>query len=202
VARHDRHPPILIATSFQALNRALSGRQDTRLCDCAIVILFAGLWLEANLNYLIQHLGKAKEMRAFLGERPGLGDKLAWYYNAYAARTKAASKKEFKRLRVHQKVRARFHGFAKLHRFRNDLSHGVINASAESIPETQQLRTQAKGIVNALFAMAARNGHDISQPTDYYKAIGVTLATAPPNKRLQPAAHGGTLVAPQLKPGR
>jgi hypothetical protein len=91
VSNDSRHPPILIAISWQALNRALSGRADTTLCDCTVVILFAGFYLEADLNDLIQRLGRTREMRASLKKQtPGLGDKLASFYNEYVARVKAS----------------------------------------------------------------------------------------------------------------
>jgi hypothetical protein len=194
VSNHSRHPPILIAISWQALNRALSGRADTKLCDCTVVILFAGFYLEANLNDLIQRLGRTREMQAFLRKQhPGLGDKLAWFYNEYVARVKAVSKDDFKRKGVHRKVRTRFPGFAKLYRFRNDLAHGVVNSSAQSLTEAQRLRTQAKDIVRSLFKVAERRGHVLPQSTDYYRAIGLTGPGTPPNFRLQPAAAGAMM---------
>jgi hypothetical protein len=70
------------------------------------------------------------------------------------------------------------------------LSHGVINPTAESISDAKRLRVQAKNIVRVLYAIAARHGHDIPQPIDYYKAIGLTAPTSPPNIRLQSTASG------------
>lgn len=62
-------------------------------------------------------------MRTFSNPKyPGLQDKLAWYYN------EAANKKDLYRKGVSRRLRRRFPGFAKLYRFRNDLSHGVVNA--------------------------------------------------------------------------
>lgn len=178
MAHSSKHPPILIAISWQALNRALSGRVDTKACDCTVVILFAGFYLEANLNDLIEQLGRTREMRAFLRKRhPGLGDKLAWFYNKYVARVRAVSKDDFRRAGVHRKIRTRFPGFAKLYRFRNDLSHGVVNSSAQSLAEAQRLRSQTKDIVKSLFKIAERRGHVVSQSVDSYKAIGLTGPT-------------------------
>jgi hypothetical protein len=79
-------------------------------------------------------------------------------------------------------------GFAKLYRFRNDLSHGVVNSSAQSLTEAQRLRTQAKDIVRSLFQIAERRGHVLPQSTDYYSAIGLTAPGTPPNIALQPSA--------------
>ena len=187
--KNERHPPILIAASFQALNRAIAGREDTRLCDCTVVILFAGFYVEANLNYIIQCLGKTREMRAFLGGRhPGLGDKLAWDHNEYVARNRAPRKADFKKGRIFRKTRARFPGFAKLYRFRNDLSHGIVNPSAESIVEARRLRELAKQMVRGLYRIANHHGHNIQEPIDYYKAIGLKPPAAPPNT-YQPSAR-------------
>ena len=51
-----RHAPILIATSWQALNRAIDEGAETRICNCIVVILFAGLYVEANLNQIVRRL--------------------------------------------------------------------------------------------------------------------------------------------------
>ena len=77
--------PILIAVSFQALDRAIESVPDRILCDCTVVILFASFFIEANLNDIIEKLQKTTQMRLFLKGRrhPGLRDKLAWFYNEY-----------------------------------------------------------------------------------------------------------------------
>ena len=71
-----RYAPILIATSWQALNRAIKGRQDTSICDCTVVILFAGFYVEANLNYIVEQLRMKQRMESFLKKKkyPGLQD--------------------------------------------------------------------------------------------------------------------------------
>jgi hypothetical protein len=188
--RTDGHAAVLIAISWQALNRALKGDRTTQLCNCTVTILFAGFFVEANLNYLVRRLRRTQSMRAFLGKRhPGLGDKLAWFYNEYGARSKAQNRQDRRWKRVHRNVRSRFPGFAKLYRFRNDLSHGVVNSSARSLSEALRLRKQAKNLVTALFAIAARNGHALPQPVDYWKAIGLPSQATSPNIRLQPTAR-------------
>ena len=129
-----RHAPVLIATSWQALNRAISDGQETRLCNCTIVILFAGFYLEANLNHIFEQLGLESQVTTFLGKPyPGLQDKLAFFYNEFVAKPKAGSLSDLRKRGVNAKVRRRFKGFGKLHRFRNDLSHGVVNSSAHSL---------------------------------------------------------------------
>jgi hypothetical protein len=78
VAKNQRHSPIAI--SWQALHRALAGDPRTQECDSAVVIVFAGFYLEADLNDLIHRLGRENDMRAFLRRRhPGVQDKLAWF---------------------------------------------------------------------------------------------------------------------------
>lgn len=163
---------VLIATSWQALNRAAFGRQDTLLCDCTVVVLFVGFYVEANLNYIIDQLHETPKMRAFLGQPyPGLQDKLAWFYNEYLARRKATTRKAMFQAGAARKVRRRFPGFAALYRFRNDISHGVINRTARSLARSQRLRQQAKDIVNDLFAIAEKAGRSIPRDVNYYDAI-------------------------------
>jgi hypothetical protein len=189
VKKESSHPPILIAISWQALNRALSGDPRTRLCDCTVVILFAGFFVEANLNEIVQRLGRKRDMLAFLQRPyPGLQDKLAWFYNEYVARAKARNRTELYRRGIGRKLRKRFPGFAELYRFRNDLAHGVVNSSAKSLQTTQQVRQHAKDLVQSLFGIAAAHGYALQPSTDYYKAIGLTGRIMPPNIRLQPSA--------------
>ena len=80
-----RHAPILIAASWQALGRALNEGPDTRVCNCTIVVLFAGFYVEANLNHIVRVLKLKRRVSQFMGSQkhPGLGDKLAWFYNDF-----------------------------------------------------------------------------------------------------------------------
>lgn len=184
--KESSHPPILIAISWQALNRALSGDARTQLCDNTVVILFAGFYVEANLNDVVQRLGRKADMLAFLQRPyPGLQDKLAWFYNEYVARSKARNRAELYRRGIPSKLRRRFPGFAELYRFRNDLAHGVVNSSAKSLQTTQRVRQQAKDIVKSLFHIAADHGHVLKPSTDYYKAIGLSAQVALRNARVQ-----------------
>lgn len=168
----SRLAAILIATSWQALNRAIRESPDTLLCNCTVLILFAGFYIEANLNYIIEKLHMTGHMRSFLHQRhPGLQDKLAWFYNRYVTTSKAATRTDLYARGIKQKLRRRFPGFAKLYRFRNDISHGVINRSARSLEEALQLRQRAKDIVNDLFKIAESAGHSIPRATTYHQAI-------------------------------
>lgn len=163
---------ILIATSWQALGRAIRGNTATQICDCTVVTLFASFFIEANLNYIIEKLHMKNQMIAFLNNKPfpGLQDKLGWFYNQYIAKTKAKTKKDLFDKGIESKLKRRYPGFAALYRFRNDLSHGVINHTARSLQKVIELRQQAKDIVDDLFSVAARAGHVIPRVTTYQQA--------------------------------
>ena len=163
---------LLIATSWQALNRAISGNKETLICDCTIVILFAGFFLESNLDYIIEEMKLKSEMKDFLKKKyPGMQDKLSWYYNKFVARAKAKNREQLYSKNIKRKIRKKFPGFANLYRFRNDLSHGVINRSATSLKESLKFRNQAKEIVDELFCIALKNGYEIRRDVSYYEAI-------------------------------
>lgn len=168
-----RHAPILIATSWQALGRALDEGPDTRICNCTVVVLFAGFYVEANLNHVVRVLKLRSRLDAFTGGKrhPGLQDKLAWFYNDFIATVPATDLRTARKHGIDRKVRRRFSGFAKLHRFRNDISHGVVNKSGRSLAQAQQLRQQAKNLVSELFSILERRGHKIRRATSYWEAI-------------------------------
>jgi hypothetical protein len=173
MAEGSKDAMILITTSWQALGRAIQNNPETIICDCSVVTLFAGFFIEANLNYIVEELHVKKEMVAFLNNNrfPGLQDKLAWFYNKYIARGKAKTKKELFDNRIKSKLRRHYPGFATLYRFRNDLSHGVINDTARSIQKVIELRQQAKNIVDDLYDVIASAGYTISRDITYQKAI-------------------------------
>ena len=96
---------IIIATSWQALNRAISGNQETLICDCTIVILFAGFFLESKLDYIIEEMKLKSEMKVFLKKKyPGMQDKLSWYYNKFVARAKAKNSKQLYSKNIKRKI--------------------------------------------------------------------------------------------------
>jgi hypothetical protein len=134
VANNQRHSPILIAINWQALNRALARDPGTQECDCAVVIVFAGFYLEADLNDLIHRLGRESDMRAFLRRpHPGLQDKLAWFYNEYVARSKTENRDELFERGVEQKLRRRFPGFAELYRLARIVDFPTVGSTVETI---------------------------------------------------------------------
>lgn len=169
----DIHSSILIATSWQALGRALQGRPDTLLCNCTVVILFAGFYVEAILNFIVESIGMKPQMESFLKKPyPGLQDKLAWFYNEFVARTKASNRTDlYNKHDIRKKIRRRFPGFDKLYKFRNDISHGIINNSARCVNETKQLRQQAKNMVGEFYSIMQKHGYDIPRENNYYQMI-------------------------------
>jgi hypothetical protein len=167
-----RHAPILIATSWQALGRATNEDADALICNCTIVVLFAGFFVEANLNHIVQRLNMTSSLQAFTRKKyPGLQDKLAWFYNEFVARVPTADLRAAYKRGFARKIRQQFPGFAKLYRFRNDISHGVINKSGRSLATAKRLRQQAIDMVARLFAILERRGHRIPRATTYWQAI-------------------------------
>ena len=172
MAEGSKQAAILIATSFQALNRAFEGRQETLISDCTVLILFAGFFIEATLNHIIDHIGQSRQMRAFLHKRyPGMQDKLAWFYNEFVGRIRAPTKKELFDQGIESKLGRRFPGFPELYRFRNDISHGEINVSATSLARARRLRQQAKDLVGELYLIAEGAGHKVPRLVTYKAAV-------------------------------
>jgi hypothetical protein len=63
--------------SWQALSRALRGNSRTLLADDTVLILFAGFFIQSNVDDLVEEMNMTRSMRTFLGKRsPGLQDKL------------------------------------------------------------------------------------------------------------------------------
>jgi hypothetical protein len=56
MAEGSKDAMILITTSWQALGRAIQNNPETIICDCSVVTLFAGFFIEANLNYIVEEL--------------------------------------------------------------------------------------------------------------------------------------------------
>jgi hypothetical protein len=172
---------ILIAISHQAHNRAKLGNKFTLLCDCTVMIVFAGFFIEANLNRIIDVMGKEQELLDFWGykrdKKLGIQDKLAWFYNSFASCSKInlnnTSRVERKGLKkeLYERLRAKFSGFDEIYDFRNDISHGKIVSSIANLNDAERLRTQAKNIVDELYNLAEQAGYSIQRTTTYYAAI-------------------------------
>jgi hypothetical protein len=174
----SKNAAILIAISYQALQRQLASKDpNTQKANCTVVILFAGFYIEATLDYIVSALGMKSKMLGFLNPsgnkhyHPGIQQKLAWFYNEFVARDKATSSSQFKQFSTYSKLRRKFKGFAGLYKFRNDVSHGRVNRSADSLSKTQNLRDQAKAIRRQLYEIAQKRDPTIRPDTTYQKAI-------------------------------
>jgi hypothetical protein len=167
---------ILIAISWQALQQQIqTGDELTRISNCTVVILFAGIFIEANLNYIIETLNKEHEMNDFLNHKhhPGLQDKLAWFYYSYIAKPTANSKKELKE-DLYRQLCVKFPGFKEIYNFRNDISHGIIDSKIANIEDAKRLRIQAKEIVDELFKIAEQTANQVMpRIVSYSEAISL-----------------------------
>jgi hypothetical protein len=173
---------ILIAISHQAHDRAKVGDKFTILCDCTVMVVFAGFFIEANFNHLIDVMGKEQEMLSFWGRKKvrdvGLQNKLAWFYNSYVAERKISlknvPKEEKEKLKndLYENLYAKFPGFHEIYNFRNNISHGNIDKSIANLVSAERLRKQTKDIVDELFNLAEQaTGQPIPRTTNYYDAI-------------------------------
>ena len=173
MAEASKDATLLIATSWQALNRAIPRPSVTQLCDCTVVILFANVFIEANLNEIIDRLRMRKRMISFLNGKanPGLEAKLSWFYNDFVARAQLPKATKAFNKRVRAKLRRRYSGYAALYRFRNDIAHGKINPTAKSLDKTLQLRQKAKSIVDDLFRLISKRGYPLRRDVSYQDAI-------------------------------
>jgi len=157
---------LIIAISWQALTRAQSRNEETRIADCTVVIVFAAFFIEATLNHFID---KAKERGGAAdppGEYDGLHKKISWVYNFFVADTPIADA-----ALLATKLEEQFPGFDAIRRFRNGVSHGRIDRSAASIENAKHLRAAAKVIVNRLLEIARDNNIEIEREVDYRRAI-------------------------------
>jgi hypothetical protein len=176
------HASILIAISYQALYRAKhSGKltivpKDALIPDCIVVIILAGFFIEANLNQIIEKIGKNQETIDLIYPRkrgyidtPSLQKKLAWFYGTYVSQPKITTNGELKEL--YKILPEIFSGFDKILKFRNDISHGIVDSSLTNIKDAEILRKNAISIVDELYEMAKNAGHEIQRTTNYYDAI-------------------------------
>ena len=161
---------LMIATSWQALGRAELGDERAAICNCTVIIVFAGFFMEANLNHIIDSMNKTEDVKRFLNAKnPGMQGKLAWFYNECVARKKATNKKKLNR-----RLRRKFPGFAEICQFRNKVSHGIIDRSSANLKDARRLRQNAKDIVAELFKIAKGAGHNIPRGITYQVAISST----------------------------
>lgn len=164
----DYNATLLIAISWQALNRAKSGHDRTLECDCTVIILFAYFFIEATLSQIMEKMERYPDMKAFVNnDHPGLLLKLGWFYNEYVARDKAQTREEMFDKGIKSKLYRKFPGFYKLREFRNDVAHGVIRRSYANLDLAESLRSKAKDIVDKLFDISNSSGFDIPRGITY-----------------------------------
>jgi len=177
----SKNAAILIATSFQAWNRAKTGDESTNLCNCTVTVLFAGFFIEESLDFILKKMKVEPEMKKFLeiksNRHPNLEEKLAWYFNRYVANPKSSKRSTLFTNKLKGKLNKNFPGFSRIYQFRNDVAHGNINRHL-TLRETEKLRFQAKSIVDNLLLIAADNDCIIPRDMTYYMAI------TEPDKRL------------------
>ena len=169
---------ILIAISWQALNRTLLNNKETLVCDYTVVILFAAFFIESNLNNIINELDKTEELLDFLygkkrqsEKHPGLQDKLGWFYNYFIEKSQIKTRDQMYKNGITGKLREKFPGFNEIHKFRNDISHGKVDKTITNRNDAEKLRQQAKNIVDELFDIIANADYKIPRDKTYKDAI-------------------------------
>lgn len=159
-------PIIIISSSWQAPGRAETGDERATMSNCAVSIVFAAFYIEANLNHIITTMRLPYEMMEFYGYCADLKDKLAWFYGKFCADQYWRSTYE-----IYDELMTRFPGFDEIYRFRNSVSHGEIDRSLANLKDAKKLRTQAEAIVNDLFEIAKQAGYEIPRGITYEAAI-------------------------------
>ena len=173
----SEHAAILIAASYQALNRAIQDDPRTLVTDCTVVILFAGFYVEATLNHIFDSTGKKiNEFPLNQGTsrgkpHPGMKDKLTWFYNEFVEENRATNWREISDKGITDKAIDRFPDFSELHGFRNDICHGRINELAKSLESAQSLRQKAKDMVRCFYEITLEKGYEVPRLITYSNAI-------------------------------
>ena len=170
----------LIATSYQALGRASTGNDQTMLCNCTVVLVFAAFFVEANLSHILDVMDDYENMRRDVGIRhPGLYPKLAWFYNKWIARSASMNKETLYAPEYQEQVYAHFPGLRELVNFRNDVAHGKIMRPLANATDAPRLRQAAKAAVDRLFRIAGDAGHDIPRAITYQMAVSSAPESSP-----------------------
>jgi hypothetical protein len=156
----------IIAVSWQALARAQLGNERTQVCDCTVVVVFAAFFIESTLNHFIEVAGRKKDISPAPGEHDGLHRKLAWVYDNFMAHPPNTNQ-----TLPSAALEDAFPGFEAIRKFRNDVSHGIIDRSVATLPNALRLRSAAKAIVNRLLDVARDNDIAIERAVEYSMAI-------------------------------
>jgi hypothetical protein len=148
---------ILLAASWQALERIRIGENATFITDCVSVKLYAAYYIESSINFILLSMNLSDEINQFTSntnfEYCGLTDKLLFYYNKFIANPQRDKKKDYPDNKVVDKIlETEFPGFLEIRKFRNDLSHGIIKYPEGSLTyaEVEIFRKKAKEIVEKL----------------------------------------------------
>ena len=170
--------PVLIAISHQARQRQLeTGDPDTLRAHCTVMIVFAGFYIEATVDAIVDQMNMRPQMDAFLNPNnsrhyhPGMQAKLAWFHNELVASKKAKNKGEFGTLKIYDQMQAKFPGFADIRDFRNDVSHGKIGPVADNLEDANALRDHAKDIRTELYKIGKQHNPNVKPDTTYWDAI-------------------------------
>jgi hypothetical protein len=155
---------ILIATSWQAFVRGHAGDKETEICNSIVIIVFAGFFIEANLNYIIEQIDPAAYKE--LDDGKGLTSKLKWFYRSQNSSSITT-----------EDLDQEFPGFSRIRKFRNDIAHGKIDHTLTNITAAESLRMQAKAIVDKLFAIVEKSGRKLDRLTTYKMAIETARTT-------------------------
>lgn len=164
---------LIIATSWQALGRAESGNERARVCNCTVIIVFAAFYVEANLNHFIEKAAILPDLPPPPRENAGLQRKLGWLYNTFIASTPVTDLQE-----LEATLEQEFPGFQRIRKFRNDVSHGVIDRSTATIEVAKELRKSAKAIAEHIVEIGRARGLNIERAVEYEMAISSSDAAA------------------------
>ena len=156
---------MLINISYRALKRVEADNQDAQIADRVVMMIFAAFFIEANLNHIIKALGKEKDVETKWGANSGLGNKLAWFYNAYVSSSEITSKKE-----IYQKTCERFPCSREICDFRDCIAHGELNKALPYLSQAEEMRAKAKDIVDELFKILKVHGHEFPRVITYNEA--------------------------------
>jgi len=159
----------LITISWEALNRSAQEDNDSRISDHLITMFFSVVFIEANLNYIVNYLSLSTDLISFYKNRPGLRIKLCYFYNRFIARKKVNRYCQLKN--IDKKIQRKFKDFNQLNNFRDNLAHGYVDPNICTIKNARSFRKSAKDIVDELFKVLEKKGYKIERKTTYDEVI-------------------------------
>jgi hypothetical protein len=175
---------ILVAISFQAMQRLKRQSEETRVADTTVMLLFAALYLEGTIDYIVSFSGKNRRMITFLNPLPkskkkskkrrrrflpGLRLKLTWFHNECIAANRCPGRVSLKP-KIGSRLRRMFPDFRVLNAFRDSVAHGHIHEIDPA--RAKDIRGERKDVVNRLYdAAEAKWGTHVDRITTYDAAI-------------------------------